>query len=52
VVVNSLGIETIPKKGAAKLSKNLRGITATSLQKLTPDVIGYTAIYFNLYKTP
>ena len=27
-----------PKKGATKLLKNIRGITATSLVKLAPDV--------------
>jgi hypothetical protein len=34
-----------------KLFKNLQGITAVSLQKLTPDVMGYMAIYFNLHET-
>ena len=40
------------KKGLRSFSKNLRYITAVSLQKLTPDVTGCTAIYFNLHETP
>ena len=54
MAVIPLGIVTIQKivkKGAIKLLKNLQGITATSLQKLNPDVMGYTAIYFNLDET-
>ena len=39
-------------EGLQSFSKNLRYITAVSLQKLTPDVIGYTAIYFNRHETP
>ena len=42
----------LDKKGGYKPPfQNLWEITATSLQKLTPDVIGYTAIYIILHET-
>jgi hypothetical protein len=40
------------KRGLYSFLKILQGITAVSLQKLTPDVIGYMAIYFYLDETP
>ena len=52
---SALDLEQLTKKGVGlglSFSKNLRYMTAVSLQKLTPDVIGYTAIYFNLDETP
>jgi hypothetical protein len=40
------------KKGLQSFSKTPGNITATSLQKLTPDIIGYTGIYSYRHKIP